>query len=322
MTLLSSSPGWFNRLCEEYGIPRPQFDEANIHTLRRDDRQALADLRDDQDHRAAGDSIIEIIRSLTSDPLSAVHVSIAGGRKTMGFFAGYALSLIGREQDCLSHVLVPPLFESHPEFFYPTKTSRIIYTPPPDSRPLDTSQARVALAEIPILRLRRFIPEDFLNREITFSGAVETARLSLEAPVLILHPATSRIEVAGKQYQLPPAEMAFLCWFARRQLAGLPSLACPSEGVAESEYSTEYLHDYRSITADNDRTPMALRHGMEKSFFLERKSRLHGALKRALGSHATHFQIKSFGKRPDTTYRLDLPADCIKIIPPSQESRK
>jgi CRISPR-associated protein (TIGR02584 family) len=33
-------------------------------------------------------------------------MSIAGGRKTMGFYAGYALSLYGRAQDRMSHVLV------------------------------------------------------------------------------------------------------------------------------------------------------------------------------------------------------------------------
>ena len=32
-----------------------------------------------------------------------MHVSIAGGRKTRGFLAGYTLSLLGRPQDRLSH---------------------------------------------------------------------------------------------------------------------------------------------------------------------------------------------------------------------------
>jgi CRISPR-associated protein (TIGR02584 family) len=48
-----------------------------------------------------------------------LHVSIAGGRKSMGFFAGYAFSLFGRTQDRLSHVLVNDPFESFPDFYFP-----------------------------------------------------------------------------------------------------------------------------------------------------------------------------------------------------------
>ena len=42
------------------------------------------------------DAITALVRALTADPGSAVHASIAGGRKTMGFYLGYALSLFGR----------------------------------------------------------------------------------------------------------------------------------------------------------------------------------------------------------------------------------
>jgi CRISPR-associated protein (TIGR02584 family) len=41
----------------------------------------------------------------TADPQASLHVSIAGERKTMGFYVGYALSLFGRTQGRLSHVL-------------------------------------------------------------------------------------------------------------------------------------------------------------------------------------------------------------------------
>lgn len=37
----------------------------------------------------------------------------------MGFFVGYALSLFGRAQDRLSHVLVSDPFESLTDFYYP-----------------------------------------------------------------------------------------------------------------------------------------------------------------------------------------------------------
>lgn len=40
----------------------------------------------------------------------------------MGFALGYAMSLFGRPQDCLSHVLVSDPYERVPDFYYPTPT--------------------------------------------------------------------------------------------------------------------------------------------------------------------------------------------------------
>ena len=49
-----------------------------------------------------------------------------------------------------------------------------------------------------------------------------------------------------------------------------------------------------------------LANGMEKSFFLERKSRLHRGLERALGAGAGPFKIQGYGKRPNMTFGLDV----------------
>lgn len=38
----------------------------------------------------------------------------------MGFYAGYALSLYGRKQDRMSHVLVEDKYEQAVNFFYPS----------------------------------------------------------------------------------------------------------------------------------------------------------------------------------------------------------
>jgi CRISPR-associated protein (TIGR02584 family) len=50
---------------------------------------------------------------LTSDPDSALHVSLAGGRKTMRFFAGYALSLFAFDRNRGPHVheAIPSVLE-------------------------------------------------------------------------------------------------------------------------------------------------------------------------------------------------------------------
>ncbi|WP_228779307.1 CRISPR-associated ring nuclease Csm6 [Methylobacter sp. BlB1] len=117
LTLIND--GWLARFYSDYQLPKPDFAERHIHILQQANGEVLHDIRTQADNRAMADGITEWIRTLTADPDTALHVSIAGGRKTMGFYAGYALSLYGRPQDRLSHVLVPADYESHPQFYYP-----------------------------------------------------------------------------------------------------------------------------------------------------------------------------------------------------------
>ena len=149
---------YFERLLADYQINQPvQFNQQSITVIKDANGHALADLRSPQDNEAAANTICAEIRELTSDPGTELHVSLAGGRKTMGFYAGYALSLFGRPQDCLSHILVSEHYESHQNFFYPTHYTHVIHTH--DGRVLDTSAARVWLAEIPFVRIRNRLPE-------------------------------------------------------------------------------------------------------------------------------------------------------------------
>ena len=317
LTLLSGGPGWLQRLCDEYSIPRPALDDAHIHVIADSTGQPLEDLRTPAENEFAADTILGAIRRFTSDPAAAVHVSIAGGRKTMGFFAGYALSLLGREQDRLSHVLVAPPYEGHPEFFYPTRSTRIIYTGP-GSRPVDTSKAVVQLAAIPFIPLQHFLAGVGLSSSLTFRGAVAAARSVLDTPELTLRLDDSVAAAGGVKIPLPPAEMAFLLWFALRRLRGQPGVACPSEGAPDPDFAHHFLQAYRHIFGASGlygRTARTLRQGMEKAFFLERKSRLNQALRRALGLAAGPYLIRPHGKRPATFFQLDLEPSKIRISP-------
>jgi len=65
--------------------------------------EGLDDIRSDADNRIISQTIFSMVRSGVerSDKISA---SIAGGRKTMGYLMGFAMSLFGRPQDRLTHV--------------------------------------------------------------------------------------------------------------------------------------------------------------------------------------------------------------------------
>ncbi len=314
LSLLGGDPGWFTRLREDYGLPEIRFTEEQIHVLHDAAGRPLADIRTETDNRAAADQITELLRGFTADPEAAVHVSMAGGRKTLGFFLAYALSLLGRPQDRLSHVLVTPPFESHPEFYYPTPKRRVIHTPPPDSRPLDTSKARVSLAEIPFVRLRDWLPEAVLRHASSYSEAVEAAQQRLGPPELVFDPSVSSVEAGGVPVRLAPADWAFYSWLARRRVAGLPGVNCPNDGAPEPAYAREFLAEYEPVSwlRDDDRTPQALRDGMSKDFFLQHKSRLHRVLHGQLGRRAGAYLVQRTGKRPETRYEICVAPERIR----------
>ena len=144
--------GRFADLCRDLGLDDVRFGPDTLHVMHAADGSPLDDIRDQSDSTAMADAIMGTIASYTRDPDAALHVSLAGGRKSMGFFAGYALSLYGRVQDRLSHVLVSADFESNPAFFYPPAQPQVMQTR--DGRSIDTRDAKVELADIPFVRMR------------------------------------------------------------------------------------------------------------------------------------------------------------------------
>jgi hypothetical protein len=289
------------------------FDAHSIHILtdRRD--QPLSDIRTLEDNQQAADVITEHVRMFTADPESCLHVSIAGGRKTMGFYAGYALSLFGRPQDRLSHVLVSPHYESHPDFYYPTPYSRVIYTPGPDSRPLETCQAKVTLAEIPFVSLRHGLPEALLAGKASFSGTVAAAQRVLGPPELVIDARGYQVLCSGKVIPLPPVDFVFYLWFAQRKLRQLPRLHW-SEAPAQ-----DFIKLYRSVVSglsgNAERVERALKSGFTKEYFEQRKSRVNSEITRVLGARAQPYLLHARGSRPRTRFGLMLPVEQIRIFP-------
>jgi CRISPR-associated protein (TIGR02584 family) len=315
LNLLSDEPGWFHRLRQEYALPAIVFDDSTLHIVTDAAGQPLDDIRTPTDNERVADSIAETVRDLTADPDAAVHVSLAGGRKTMGYYLGYALSLYGRPQDCLSHVLVSSPFESHPEFYYPTREQRVIQTREAKPRPLDCRDAVVELAEIPFVRMRHGLDDRLREGTTTFSASVAAAQRALGPAELVLDLKNRRIRVADQIIVPPPAELALLAVFARRAARTEPALPSPSKGVPDSEWSQRYLDELRLIVgdmADCDRTEQTLKKGMDDEYFSTHKSKLHKLLHKTLGPAAKPYLIDDGGTRP-RRYRLALAPEAIRF---------
>jgi CRISPR-associated protein (TIGR02584 family) len=275
----------FLQLLKDYKIKHPiQLDASTIHVICDAKGQQMHDLRTPADNEAAADCISDKIRELTADPHTELHVSLAGGRKTMGFYAGYALSLFGRPQDRLSHVLVSSEYESLPDFFYPTHKTQVIHDR--NDKPLDASKAEVWLAEIPFVRMRGGLPENLLNGNKSFSETIELARKATEKPRLMLEPKYNRIILNGMEAKLQPSHMLLLLWAAWRKQNNREPIQTLVEGEKNHEYAKELFNITEHYWLEiNGKTRSGLeKDGVTKMFLETNISRLNTSLREELGA--------------------------------------
>lgn len=225
--LLAPEEGMFHRLCQDYLAGHSvRFEEDCIHVVIRDG-QPLADIETSDDNTAVADITAQVVRGFTSDPHCALHASIAGGRKTMGFYLGYAVGLLGRPQDRLSHVLVTQPFESHPKFYYPPKHPESLEVPPPRmpaaaTRHVSTADAKVMLAPIAFAPLNVDTQGALLSGKFTHEALVERAMSSFVAEPMVLYCKRAMVAINDTEIELYPTQMAWLVYFAlaRRDGAG------------------------------------------------------------------------------------------------------
>ena len=139
------------QLCHDYQRPIPYLTEAFIHVIPDANGIEVDDARTKSDQEALADYIVKAVAQLCQDKNTTIHASIAGGRKTMTFFLGYAMALFARDDDSLSHVLVDSSYEGLRDFYYPTPYTFSISGRNENDR-LDASKAIVMLADIPFIR--------------------------------------------------------------------------------------------------------------------------------------------------------------------------
>lgn len=310
--LTDGGAGWLRKLMADYQLPDIAFGPESIHILQTPEGLDIDDIRTLQDNQYAADFITDTVRRHTLDSCCALHVSIAGGRKTMGFYLGYALSLYGRRQDRLSHVLVNAPFENCADFFYPTPYSHIMRLR--DQSYLDARDAQVALAQVPFVSLRHGLPQALLDGHVSFNDTVQAIAVSMAPPRLDIDLISCRIRASGMDVELAPAELAFLSMFARRAMSRQPPLHAPAKDVPDPQWAERYLEEYRLIVrqiSDIDATQHALRNGMDGGYFSQRKSKLERKLKAALQSASALYLIDSGNRRP-RMFSMLLPPQAIR----------
>jgi CRISPR-associated protein (TIGR02584 family) len=319
LTGRQDGPGWFHRLCADYALPRITFDSGCFHVPRDASGIPLDDIRSPADNELAADFITGIVRDLTRDLATELHVSMAGGRKTMGYYLGYALSLYGRPQDRLSHVLVSEPFENNRAFFYPTPGA----CPIPVLRggkeqTFDAREARVDLAEIPFFRMREDLPKRLLDGHSTFSQVVALANRGLGEPRLTLNTATRQAWADGELLDLSNTEFILMLWLAQRARSSEPAV---DWGTREA--SRDFLAVAASVLNPNGGEYERMENALAQcqgvairigKYFEPHKSRINSGIRDALGRPAAaRYVIERSRQNTGARYHINLSAEQIEI---------
>ena len=199
-TMMSGSPSVWERLKaalrkEKIAIEgKLVFGEASIHAIPDKDGNVLSDLRTGDDNLLAADFMLREIRQYTEASDTVVLCSIAGGRKTMSALLFSCMTLLGREDDKVYHVLPPPEFEGgsvQPPFFFPERG--VTYTVANTGKKVANTgkkykaeKIRSELFEVPFVRMRGWYQDKF--KTIPPSYRTLISRVQEVAPPAVAYP--------------------------------------------------------------------------------------------------------------------------------------
>ena len=325
--LLPPVEGQFHRLMADYLPGRAiRFDHTTLHVITQEGAEsvALKDIVTEADNRVAGDSIYRLMRQLKDECPTQLHVSIAGGRKSMSFYAGHAFSLIAAQQDKLSHVLVNEPFDNPSLGFYfpPATPVELIGNNRGQELRAHTSEATVMLAELSVLRLGPLFANNWPPKaRASFDFAVTLAQDTLVPPVMdiwIDEKYRGRLRVSGQEIELLPQQFMVFAVYA---LARKHADALPNSGL----FSVLDLPNDFWIDISND---LAGKEILRNSGVMNGdviRSKINAELKSHIGPVATHFRIESIGGRrlnnkpaaintSADSFNIDLPPRWLSLL--------
>ena len=306
--------GWFMTFCEDYAFTGIRFNQSMLHIIADTEGHFINDTQATEHNCIAADFITQTIKQLTTNQQAALHVSLAGGRKTMSYYAGYALSLYGRWQDRLSHIFVNAPFTNNNAFFYPRpQAEQFVY----NNHHYSTDDANIILSDIPYVRMRYQVPLALLAGTAGFQETVDKIQRFNQAPSIELHLASRNVVFNGVELVLSPINFAFYYWLCQRKKKALPPLV-----LDEDDFMLDFLRVYTFFTNPNagtyakvEKTAQQKDTKGQKKWFESRKSTLQKKLKTTLGDNlALPFLIQTNDHQHKTAYEIGIAAQRLTFI--------
>lgn len=276
--------GAFNRMKHDYPqLVNIKFDDKSLITVELNNK-ALEDIKTPEHNEVMANTLCGLIRDLTKHKDTCLHVSIAGGRKTMGYYAGYALSLYGRAQDKISHVLITEDFERAVNFFYPTPTSCLVS----DRNEIvigDAKNAEVWLAEIPFVRMRSLLDKESILNDRGFSEVVNIIEESLQPVRLrVINNDERKVFVGDIFCKLSPKEFSIYLLAAELRVAG-KTMRYPSKDIEGDTIEPEFMQRFNEIYQQHKSQGVEETINVDYDYFSNLLSTIKRKFKKAFGKN-------------------------------------
>jgi CRISPR-associated protein (TIGR02584 family) len=295
-----------HQLCKEYDIPIPLFDKSHIYVIAKQGEE-LEDTQTEVENEIAADFITAKVRELTKESDCSIHVSIAGGRKTMTYYLGYALSVFGRIQDRMSHVLVEDDYAVN-EFFYPTKQSSFMTSRKKEA--FDAKDVKVMLGELPFIRLRDGLTDDLLNKDLSYSDIIEIAQRQL-SPISVRvvygsEEEETKLYCGGEEIKLPPAQLALYVWMLQRHKERKPAVTF-TDKITKAALAKDFKAVYAELSKQSghyDNAKESVK-SMDTDYFGAPRTNINKKLNTTLGKpKAQAYLLQSSGIKNAMQYNL------------------
>lgn len=199
----------------------------------------LRDLRNLAENGAAADFLLDQVRGVAANPDTRLIASIAGGRKTMGALLYACMTLVGREEDRLTHVLVSEPYETLPGFFFPAQPGPALRTHA-GNEDHPPAAAVIELADVPFVPIRNLFQRELGRAAGSFSSLVASCRSGIRQRAaeeirleLFLHRAALRLN--HQELRLTDREHHLLLCLANLAKHERPPIPSYGEALDELE---------------------------------------------------------------------------------------
>lgn len=219
--------------------------------------EELDDITSQMENERVADAMLEALRGVMADGTRVV-ASIAGGRKTVSALFYACVSLIGRDDDRIIHVVVNEPFDRtglKPPFFFPgQQCSPLVAT---DGRTVAAHSAKLSIINVPFVPLAKLFMREFRRTPARFSTLVADYREAgqHQSPAefqLTVHRRRAEIEVNGVLVALGPREHLLVLLLAERVLAGRAAFTGNKELAVAVEERRKQIVSARPGTDLND----------------------------------------------------------------------
>jgi len=294
--------------CRQYKIPLPGFEITDRHVIvAREESVELNDIRNDRENSLFPNKVSALISELTSDPGNVLFCVISGGRKSMSVHLALAMTLFGRENDKIYHVLTSE--ENEFKDYYPKNRNQL---------------KALILSDIPFVRVRQFlsaggIRPNLLKKKYGDLVNYTQKQLKIASGKKELYLDISRREAAfdGNKIILEPLEFAIYFYFVGKVTEGEKRISIHKLISAETarELKSFIQENYIYYHFDNTIKSAWWNKGLAAENFRSKRTKINGKLKTILPDPDifTLFEITSDRIYGETTYLVRAKKEQFKI---------